>query len=121
MKRMKRSSMQSRAIKHWRRAWSLLEAFNTPSPSKQGKRYSIVSVNHANPHSWRPPHFVRDRRPEEHARIREKHHILVEGEDIPPPIEHFVDMKIPEPIVQFLKTNRIISPTPIQLQGIPAA
>jgi superfamily II DNA/RNA helicase len=30
-------------------------------------------------------------------------------------------MKIPEPILQYLKSNRIITPTPIQLQGIPAA
>ncbi|KIY70029.1 P-loop containing nucleoside triphosphate hydrolase protein [Cylindrobasidium torrendii FP15055 ss-10] len=71
--------------------------------------------------SWRAPKFVRDRTPEENERIREKHHILVEGENIPPPIEHFVDMKIPQPIIDFLKSNRIVSPTPIQLQGVPAA
>ncbi|KAF9051136.1 P-loop containing nucleoside triphosphate hydrolase protein [Hymenopellis radicata] len=71
--------------------------------------------------SWRPPRYIRDRTLEEHERIRDKYHILVEGEDIPPPIEHFQDMKIPDPIIQFLKSNRIVSPTPIQLQGIPAA
>lgn len=31
------------------------------------------------------------------------------------------DMKIPAPILQYLTTNRIVAPTPIQLQGIPAA
>jgi ATP-dependent RNA helicase DDX41 len=46
---------------------------------------------------------------------------LVDGEDIPPPIEHFQDMKIPKPMLEFLKSNRIITPTPIQLQGIPTA
>jgi len=30
-------------------------------------------------------------------------------------------MKIPEPILKFLKSNRIVTPTPIQLQGIPTA
>jgi hypothetical protein len=30
-------------------------------------------------------------------------------------------MKIPEPILQFLKGNKIVTPTPIQLQGIPTA
>jgi ATP-dependent RNA helicase DDX41 len=28
-------------------------------------------------------------------------------------------MKIPEPFLQYLKANRIVTPTPIQLQGIP--
>ncbi|KAJ7590787.1 P-loop containing nucleoside triphosphate hydrolase protein [Mycena floridula] len=71
--------------------------------------------------SWRPPRYIRERTEQDHQRIREKYHILTEGEDIPPPIEHFVDMKIPDPILEYLKMNRIITPTPIQLQGIPAA
>ncbi|KAJ6611794.1 P-loop containing nucleoside triphosphate hydrolase protein [Mycena sp. CBHHK59/15] len=71
--------------------------------------------------SWRPPRYIRERSKEQHERLREKFHILVDGEDIPPPIEHFADMKIPEPILQYLKVNRIVTPTPIQLQGIPAA
>ncbi|XP_006458335.1 hypothetical protein AGABI2DRAFT_216865 [Agaricus bisporus var. bisporus H97] len=71
--------------------------------------------------SWRPPRYIRERTLEEHEKLRDKYHILVEGEDVPPPIEHFEDMKIPDPILRHLKSNRIITPTPIQLQGIPAA
>ncbi|EIW60687.1 DEAD-domain-containing protein [Trametes versicolor FP-101664 SS1] len=71
--------------------------------------------------SWRPPKFVRDRTEEENMRIREQHHILIEGDDLPPPIDNFTDMKVPEPLVKFLKTKRITKPTPIQLQGIPTA
>ncbi|KAG9225966.1 hypothetical protein CCMSSC00406_0006412 [Pleurotus cornucopiae] len=71
--------------------------------------------------SWRPPRYIRERTEEQHEKIREKHHILVDGENIPPPIEHFQDMKIPGSILDFLKTKRIIDPTPIQLQGIPTA
>ncbi|KAJ7684804.1 P-loop containing nucleoside triphosphate hydrolase protein [Mycena polygramma] len=71
--------------------------------------------------SWRAPRYIRERTNEQHQKVRDKYHILVDGEDVPPPIEHFVDMKIPEPILQYLKSNRIITPTPIQLQGIPAA
>ncbi|KXN90443.1 DEAD-box ATP-dependent RNA helicase 35 [Leucoagaricus sp. SymC.cos] len=71
--------------------------------------------------SWKPPRYVRDKTPEEHQRLRDKYHILVEGEDVPPPIEHFEDMKIPEPILEHLRSKCIVSPTPIQLQGIPAA
>ncbi|KAK0245477.1 P-loop containing nucleoside triphosphate hydrolase protein [Armillaria nabsnona] len=71
--------------------------------------------------SWRPPKYIRDRSEEENERIRKKYHILTEGEDIPPPIEHFADMKLPDSIFQYLKSHRIVSPTPIQLQGIPTA
>ncbi|KAL0578431.1 hypothetical protein V5O48_003581 [Marasmius crinis-equi] len=71
--------------------------------------------------SWRPPKYIRDRTEEHHDKLREKYHILVEGQDIPPPIEHFSDMKIPESILEYLRSNRITTPTPIQLQGIPAA
>ena len=38
---------------------------------------------------WRPPKHVRERTPEQLAQIREKYHIVVEGEDVPPPIESF--------------------------------
>ncbi|KAJ3881518.1 P-loop containing nucleoside triphosphate hydrolase protein [Lentinula edodes] len=71
--------------------------------------------------SWRPPKYIRDRTEQEHQRIREKYAIIVEGEDIPPPIEHFADMKIPQSILDYLKSQRITAPTPIQLQGIPTA
>jgi ATP-dependent RNA helicase DDX41 len=39
--------------------------------------------------SWRAPRYIRERTQDQHTAIREKYHILVEGEDIPPPIEHF--------------------------------
>ncbi|KIM87685.1 hypothetical protein PILCRDRAFT_815266 [Piloderma croceum F 1598] len=71
--------------------------------------------------SWRPPKYIRDKSEEEHRKLREKFHILVDGDDIPPPIEHFQDMKIPKPMLDFLKSHRIVTPTPIQLQGISTA
>lgn len=40
---------------------------------------------------------------------------------MPPPIETFEEMKIPPAILKNLKSKRITSPTPIQLQGIPTA
>ena len=30
-------------------------------------------------------------------------------------------MKLPQPLLKFLKSKRIMTPTPIQLQGIPVA
>ncbi|KAG8766106.1 hypothetical protein FRC15_006571 [Serendipita sp. 397] len=71
--------------------------------------------------SWRPPRYIRERSAQKNAEIREKYHIIVEGDDIPPPIETFEEMKIPPAILKHLKSNRIVSPTPIQLQGIPTA
>ena len=41
------------------------------------------------PLRWRPARYIRERTEEQHQRLREKYHIIVDGEDIPPPIEHF--------------------------------
>ena len=71
--------------------------------------------------SWKPPAFIRSRTEDQHRRLREKYHILVDGEDIPPPIESFSDMKIPSTILKFLKSKKIVDPTPIQIQGMPTA
>ncbi|KAI0060852.1 P-loop containing nucleoside triphosphate hydrolase protein [Artomyces pyxidatus] len=71
--------------------------------------------------SWRPPKYIRDRTEEQHRKLREKYHIIVEGNDIAPPIDSFADMKIPQPLLKFLKSKRITEPTPIQLQGLPVA
>jgi hypothetical protein len=38
---------------------------------------------------WRPPRYFQNMPEEKFERIRKKWHILVEGEDIPPPIKHF--------------------------------
>lgn len=71
--------------------------------------------------SWRPPRYILQRSEEAHRRLREKYHILVDGEDIPPPIESFGDMKIPDAILNNFKSKKILTPTPIQIQGLPTA
>ena len=40
-------------------------------------------------YSWRPPRYIRERTPEQDQKLRDKYHIIVDGESIPPPIEHF--------------------------------
>jgi len=55
-----------------------------------------------------------------HAETRAKWHIIVEGEDCPPPVKSFKEMKIPQCIIQQLATKHIIRPTPIQVQALPA-
>ncbi|KAF8509897.1 P-loop containing nucleoside triphosphate hydrolase protein [Gautieria morchelliformis] len=71
--------------------------------------------------TWRPPRYIRERSQEQHRKLQEKYHIIVDGEDIPPPIASFEDMKIPEVMLKHLKSKRIVDPTPIQLQGMPVA
>jgi ATP-dependent RNA helicase DDX41 len=71
--------------------------------------------------SWRAPLFVRQRSEEQQMTIRERNHVLVEGTDIPPLIDNFRDMKIPQCIVQYLRSKGIVKPTPIQMQGLPTA
>ncbi|CAE6476651.1 unnamed protein product [Rhizoctonia solani] len=71
--------------------------------------------------SWRPPRFVRERAEEENTKIRETHHIIAEGDNIPPPIASFADMKIPKQLLAHFKSKRIFAPTPIQIQGLPTA
>ncbi|CAG8459231.1 19246_t:CDS:2 [Dentiscutata erythropus] len=81
--------------------------------------------------TWRPPRHIVEAPQREHDSIRQRYHILVDGEDIPPPIKHFrvrilpklhgtqTDMKFPPAILKYLKSKSINRPTPIQVQGLP--
>lgn len=69
--------------------------------------------------SWRPPKCILSLPPERHDRIRQKLHILVEGDEIPPPIREFKEMKFPPGIIAGLREKGIMRPTPIQIQGLP--
>jgi ATP-dependent RNA helicase DDX41 len=70
---------------------------------------------------WRPLPADRDLSPAQCAELRAKWHILVEGENVPPPIKSFAEMRLPLPILEALKAKGIDRPTPIQVQGIPVA
>lgn len=54
-----------------------------------------------------------------HEKLRNDLRILVEGEEIPPPLRTFREMKLHEGIIEGLKEKHIKKPTPIQIQGIP--
>ncbi|KJE05434.1 ATP-dependent RNA helicase DDX41 [Cryptococcus gattii NT-10] len=71
--------------------------------------------------SWRAPHYIRNKTELEQQAVRDKYHIIAEGDHIPPPIPHFADMKIPKPILSYLQAKGIKRPTPIQMQGLPTA
>lgn len=73
------------------------------------------------PNRWRPPAHIRDRAEEEHEKVRRKYHIIVQGEYPVPPITNFRDMKLPQPVLDYLESKKIRKPSPIQLQGLPVA
>ena len=41
------------------------------------------------PHRWNPPRYILEAPESKNNRIRKKWHILVEGDNIPPPIKSF--------------------------------
>ncbi|KAK7337773.1 hypothetical protein VNO77_18360 [Canavalia gladiata] len=71
------------------------------------------------PTGWKPPLHVRRMSKKGCDLIRKQWHIIVDGEDIPPPIKNFKDMRFPEPVLKRLKAKGIVQPTPIQVQGLP--
>lgn len=69
--------------------------------------------------TWRPPRAVADLTEDERDAVRKKWHILVDGDDVPPPIKSFEGMRFPPPILAALRAKNILRPTPIQVQAIP--
>lgn len=69
--------------------------------------------------SWKAPRHILALPAFKLDEIRQKHRILVEGEQIPPPIRSFKEMKFPKSILLALEKKGIKRPTPIQVQGIP--
>jgi len=70
--------------------------------------------------SWRPPRYITEKPESFHDAIRDKWHIIVEGEDCAPPLKSFKEMKFPKCILDALQKKNISRPTPIQVQGLPA-
>ena len=71
--------------------------------------------------SWSPPEYTQEWSRAKQDKIRSKHFILVEGENIPPPLLDMREMKLPKVILQAMRRKGIKHPTPIQMQGLPVA
>ncbi|CAG0895895.1 unnamed protein product [Darwinula stevensoni] len=78
-----------------------------------------IQYEHPIKTGWHPPHWVLEKGKSYHQRTRRKMMILVEGEELPPPLTRFIDMKFPPTIIRALRKRDIIIPTPIQAQGLP--
>ncbi|XP_074269688.1 DEAD-box ATP-dependent RNA helicase 35-like [Silene latifolia] len=68
---------------------------------------------------WKPPLPIRRMSRKQCDLVRKQWHIIVDGDDSPPPIKNFRDMRFPDPILRKLKEKGIVQPTPIQVQGLP--
>jgi ATP-dependent RNA helicase DDX41 len=62
---------------------------------------------------------VSKRLEEDNNKIRAKLGIDIVGEDVPPPITSFTAMRLPRAILKRLKREKIVTPAPIQVQGLP--
>jgi len=73
------------------------------------------------PSTWTAPRAILKQGKEAWEQIRKEWHMEVEGEDIPPPMKRFIDMKFPKPILDALAKKNMRRPTPIQMQGLTVA
>ncbi|PVU90943.1 hypothetical protein BB559_003479 [Furculomyces boomerangus] len=71
--------------------------------------------------SWKPFKRHRMQTQEENEVMRVKLRIIVDGENVPPPLLTFKAMRLPKPILDYLKEKNIKTPSPIQMQGLPVA
>lgn len=77
-----------------------------------------VAYDKPMPSTWTIPRAILK---QDWEKIRNEWHMIVEGEDVPPPLTRFVDMKLPQTILDHLRNKGIKKPTPIQIQGLPVA
>lgn len=78
-----------------------------------------ITYSEAMKTSWKPPRYILGYSEERHEKVRKKYGILAEGDNVPPPLKRFREMKFPRCIIQCLKNKGITNPTAIQMQGIP--
>lgn len=69
---------------------------------------------------WNIPRYVAEH-PKKHPELRKKLSIFIDGDNVPPPLKYFKDMKLPIPMIAALMAKDIVRPSPIQMQVIPIA
>jgi ATP-dependent RNA helicase DDX41 len=98
----------------------LQRSVNAPLMSVKERAKGIVYTEPMKT-SWRLPKKYRNMTDKEATAFREHFFIDVNGKDIPPPIRHFSEMRLPKCILKALKKKGIEQPSQIQMQGLPAA
>ncbi|EAS00947.3 DEAD/DEAH-box helicase (macronuclear) [Tetrahymena thermophila SB210] len=69
--------------------------------------------------TWRIPKAYRTVTQREIQKVLKKYSVLLEGQNTPPPIQSFEEMKFPKKIIAILKEKKVKKPTPIQMVGLP--
>ncbi|XP_063727108.1 probable ATP-dependent RNA helicase DDX41 [Symsagittifera roscoffensis] len=121
LKSMKKESEMSEAVKQQDEEKRLLDyvAEKTALKAVQEIARNILYTDPIKT-TWSCPKWLQDKYPSYHDRVRKKRNIEVEGEDCPPPITCFKQMKLPKCIMKALESKEIKVPTAIQVQGLPA-
>jgi len=70
--------------------------------------------------SWTPPRYILCMPQSRHARVWKKYCIDIDGDNPPPPLKSFQDMKFHSSIISSLEKKDIRKPSPIQMAAIPA-
>ncbi|EAA20577.1 RNA helicase-1 [Plasmodium yoelii yoelii] len=95
------------------------KALNAPLQSVKERSKGIVYKDSFKT-IWTLPNKYKKMPKEYVDKIRKVFYIDVSGNDIPPPIKNFKDMKFPKAILKGLKKKKINKPTQIQMQGLPS-
>ncbi len=124
--RQQQSSLSQAEVKHQKQQYMeellLKEANQVQTNALQSSEEIAGGVKYTESlkTSWTPPTYIRERDESVNQEIRKKWHILVEGDNCPPPIKSFEEMKFPACLVEAMVKKGINRPTPIQVQGLPA-
>ena len=78
---------------------------------RQGVEYTQSMVT-----GWKPPARIRRLAEDDHQAVRDKFHIITEGDHLVPPLTSFQDFKFPPAVLRQLASKGIQKPTPIQMQ-----
>ena len=70
--------------------------------------------------SWTPPRYILNMPQSRHTRVWKKYCVDIDGDNPPPPLKTFQDMKFPSSIISTLEKKEIRKPSPIQMAAIPA-
>lgn len=88
-----------------------LRASQNPGSCAQGIVYTRALAT-----GWKPPLRVRRLSDGGAQELRDKFHIIVEGDNLLPPVTDFADLKFPPAVLRHLASKNIRRPTPIQMQ-----
>jgi ATP-dependent RNA helicase DDX41 len=99
----------------------VIENLSSDSKSLRSVREIAKGIIYTEPikTGWKPPLRLRRMPLAKANELRRKWHIIVDGDDVPPPARDFRDLRLPEPMLQKLRERGIVQPTPIQVQGLP--